>query len=185
MRFLVIVTLPLLTGCTNWFSVVPKEAPVNKQPVIGGLPDQRPYFGKVERMIDGQTGDFLLATCSCGEWRTLVQMSDGSQWQFPVVFYTDSGFADATTDVEVFGREDDKAMLGLIQASDGHLTGDSEKSSLNFRVDAFRGDAHTNDITACIRCHIGDDPIFPRPPTHPPYVPGVTNCLTCHPVNID
>lgn len=185
MRILLIASLPLLAGCNNWFSVVPKEAPANQKVVIGGLPDQRPFFGKVERMIDGQTGDFLLATCGCGEWRALVQMTDGSQWQLPVNFFTESGLADLTSDAQVYGREEDKALLGLVQAMDGHLTGDTEKAMFNYRVDAFRGETHTTDITACVRCHIGDDPIFPRPPTHPVYVPGVTNCFDCHEVNIE
>ena len=185
MRYLLVVALPLLAGCEGWFSVVPQSAPANQKVVIGGLPDQRPFFGKVERMIDGQTGDFLLATCGCGEWRALVQMTDGSQWQFPVNFFTESGLANLSSDAQVYGREEDKAMQGLVQALDGHLTGDTEKGMLNHRVDAFRGDMHGTDITACVRCHVGDDPIYPRPPTHPVYVPGVTNCFDCHDVTIE
>jgi len=185
MRYGLLVVLPLLTGCNSWFSVVPKDPPANQKVVIGGLPNQGPFFGKIERMIDGKTGDFLLATCGCGEWRALFQLEDGSQWQLPVNFYTETGLADLTSDSQVYGREEDRALLGLIQELDGHLTANTERGMLNYRVDAYRGPTHTNDANTCVRCHVGDDPVFPQPPNHPAFQLDPPNCLMCHTVEIE
>jgi len=185
MRLLFVALLPLLAGCDAWFSVVPKEPPANEKVVIGGHPNQSPFFGKIERLIDGQTGDFLLATCGCGEWRALFQMTDGSQWQLPVNFYTQTGMADLNSDAKVYGREEDRALMGFIQSLDGHLTADTERSMLNYRVDAYRGPTHSDDATTCVRCHVGSNAVFPQPPTHPAFQLDPPNCLSCHTVVIE
>ena len=155
--------------------------------VQGGITDARPYFGTMSSVAwngaEQPAGDFMLATCGCGDWRVLLTEADGSQTQFPVSFYTDGPYV-PTGSVTVFGREGENAARGTLDQDAGSLTGDLELSQNRRQFTAQRGEAHGSDVQACVKCHIGENPIFPQPPGHIPYVPGVTNCFECHTLNI-
>lgn len=167
-------TFPLLLGPPDGTSVV-----------TGGISDTRPYFGKMYCPGGTEVGDFMLATCGCGDWRVLLSPSDGSpQRQWPVQFYS-TGDYQATGDVAVFGEDGTNAARGTVDQTLGATSGQLQ-TGLGFRnFSATRGDAHSLEIQACVLCHIGDNPIWPRPEDHPTYVPGVTDCFECHEVVIN
>ncbi len=77
--------LILFVGCNTGGNQV-LTPPMGLSPVVGGIADLRPYFGKFKGALDNSEGDFLLATCGCGHWRVLMSTPDGKQWQFPVRF---------------------------------------------------------------------------------------------------
>lgn len=181
-RYFVTLAVSVL-ACNAFPAVIPMDAPADMKIVIGGIADVRPFFGQTSKADGTYAGDFLLATCGCGDWRILLSDPDGSQAQFPVNFYSADTYSPSGL-VTLFGRVDTNAALGAIDQNAGALTGDLEHN-LNYRkFSATRGEAHTQEIKACVMCHIGDNPIWPRPPTHPVYVSGVTDCFTCHTVNI-
>jgi len=185
MKKLAVCALTLVLACNVIPALSPLEEPTDMNIVVGGIADVRPYFGKLTRPITSQeSGNFLLATCGCGEWRILLQNTDGTQHQFPIQFYTNGDYSPDGL-VKIFGSEDDKEALGDIDQAAGDLSGSLDLGSLRYRFSAARGEGHDLEIQACVMCHVGDDPIWPRPPTHPVYVPGVTDCFNCHTVTIN
>jgi hypothetical protein len=181
MRRVAFVVLTVIAGC----GVFPQPLPEEPDPslrIVGGIADSRPYFGTVDS-ASNETGEFLLASCGCGEWRVLVADSAG-QRQFPVQFY--AGGADPfAEDVTVYGREDDKAILALLRQSSGQASGEVHNAGQMQTFTAQRGEAHTEDARACVRCHVGEDPIWPQPEGHPAFTLDPANCLDCHEVVID
>lgn len=178
------MTLVCLSACDGLAIFAPLMLPDSYSRVSGGIADGRPFFGKTYDALNLERGDFLLATCGCGDWRVLIRDDDGRQKQFAVSFY-DTGEYDPAGEVVLFGREEELAALGAVQQSDGTATGSLDLSIFRRSFSAERRETHTNDIEACILCHIGEDPIYPQPEGHPVYQPGVTNCLNCHEVNIN
>lgn len=174
----------MVPACDGLSFLAPLELPEGLSRVSGGVADQRPYFGTSRDALGGELGKFVLATCGCGDWRVLLQDTTGEQRQFAVSFY-DTGEYDPNGEVTFFGRDGDMAALGTVQQGDGTTAGDVDLPVFRRTFTATRRETHTNDIEACILCHIGDDPIYPQPETHVPYEPGVTNCLECHEVVIE
>jgi hypothetical protein len=99
---LLLAILILFVGCST-VGTAPLTLPTGLSPVVGGITDLRPYFGKFKAASDNSEGDFLLAGCGCGDWRVLMSTADGKQWQFPVRFYS-TGDYQPTGDVKVFDR---------------------------------------------------------------------------------
>jgi hypothetical protein len=162
-------------------------------PVVDGIADQRPYFGKFEATLDNSEGDFLLAACGCGDWRVLMWTADGKQWQFPVRFYS-AGDYQPIGDVTVFGQTDTDTLLGTVHQDTGLAEGLSDHNSIGLKFSATRRETHANDPSACVKCHVGDNPVSPLPPDHPSRCAnGMTtgcfsvdppNCLSCYRVVI-
>ena len=94
--------LILFVGCSTVGATL-LTLPTGLSPVVGGIADHRPYFGKFKAAPDNSEGDFLLATCGCGDWRVLMSTADGKQWQFPVRFYS-TGDYQLTGDVKVSAK---------------------------------------------------------------------------------
>jgi len=184
--------LILFVGCIT-VGATPLTLLSGLSPVVGGLADQRPYFGKFKGAPDNSEGDFLLATCGCGDWRVLMSTADGKQWQFTVRFYS-TGDYQPTGDVKVFGQSDTEALLGTVHQDAGLTEGLSNHNTIVLSFSATRGEAHTNNAFFCVKCHIGDNPIRPHSLDHPSRCgDGVTtgcftidppNCLSCHKVVI-
>jgi hypothetical protein len=162
-------------------------------PAVGGITDQRPYFGKFKAAPDNSEGDFLLATCGCGEWRVLMSTADGKQWELPVRFYS-TGDYQPTGDVTVFGQTDTVVLLGTVDQDAGLAEGSSVHNTIALKFAAKRGEAHTHDASTCVKCHVGDNPIRPQSSDHPSRCAGAVttgcftidppNCLSCHTVVI-
>jgi hypothetical protein len=195
--------LILFVGCSI-AGTAPLTLPTGLSPVVGGIADQRPYYGKFKAAPDNSEGDFLLAACGCGDWRVLMSTADGKQWQFPVRFYS-TGDYQPTGDVKVFGQTDTEALLGTVHQDTEALLGTvhqdtrladglSDHNTIALKFSATRGETHTNDASACVKCHIGDNPISPQPLDHPSRCAGGVstgcftvdppNCLSCHTVVI-
>jgi hypothetical protein len=184
--------LVLLVGCNTGGKRL-LTLPMGLSPVVGGIADLRPYFGKFKAAPDNSEGDFLLATCGCGDWRVLMSTADGKQWQLPVRFYS-TGEYQPTGDVKVFGQSDTEALLGIVHQGAGLTEGLSDHNTIALSFSAVRGETHTNDASSCVKCHIGDNPIRPQSLDHPSRCAGgVTrgcftidppNCLSCHTVVI-
>lgn len=183
-RLLWISPLVLIAACDAVSFLSPLSLPDGLSRVSGGVADARPFFGKSFDAADQEMGQFLLATCGCGDWRVLLKDSNGDQRQFAVSFY-DTGEYDPMGEVTFFGREGDVGALGTVDQATGATSGQVDLPVFRRRFSAERRETHSNDIEACILCHIGDDPIYPQPETHPAYVEGVTNCLECHTVVIN
>lgn len=183
-RYLWLTIVLALPACDAVSFLSPLALPDGLTRVKGGVADARPYFGKSYDAANNEIGRFLLATCGCGDWRVLLKDNNGDQRQFPVSFY-DMGEYDPQAAVTFFGRDGDLAALGTVEQADGTAVGDLDLPIFRRTFAADRRETHENDIEACILCHIGDDPIYPQPPTHPAYEPGVTNCLECHEVVIN
>ncbi len=180
----VVVIFCVLVGC-NVVPIMPAlTLPDALTRVPGGIIDARPYFGNLRIANNDPSAEFLLATCGCGDWRILITDSDGAQRQFPVDFYTEGEYSPEGS-VTVFGRDGDVAALGTLDQHTGQTNGDVETGLLFRRFAATRGEAHTQEVSACVKCHIGEDPIFPQPEGHPVYEPGVTDCFRCHTVTIE
>lgn len=180
-----VVLLVTALGC-NLFPVV-FAPPQDMTAVVGGIANQQPFWGKL-LSADGlgrEEGEFLLATCGCGDWRALVTPADGSgQVQFPVHFYS-SGEYDPATDVTVYGEEGDFALSGVVAQVAGTTNGWMKLRSRTPRFNATRGSNHTDQAEACVLCHVGDDPILPQPENHPAFELNPPNCLSCHQVVIE
>lgn len=179
-----LISICLLPACDALSFIAPLALPDGLSRVSGGMADNRPYFGKSFDAGNGELGQFVLATCGCGDWRVLLKDSNGDQRQFAVSFY-DTGTYDPDGEVTFFGREGDLAALGTMHQGDGAAAGQIDLPVFRRTFSADRRATHTNDIEACILCHIGENPIYPQPDTHIEYVPGVTNCLECHEVVIE
>ena len=196
-RLATTLTVTLCFVILGIFAITAANAPLmlpsGLSPVVGGIADQRPYFGKFKAAPDNFEGDFLLATCGCGDWRVLMSTADGKQWQFPVHFYS-TGDYQPTGDVTVFGQTDTEALFGTVHQDAGLTDGLSDHNTIPLTFSATRGETHSNAASPCVKCHIADNPIWPQPPNHPSRCAGgVTtgcftvdppNCLSCHTVVI-
>ncbi|HPF41405.1 MAG TPA: hypothetical protein P5081_22580 [Phycisphaerae bacterium] len=174
----------LIGACNVAIFLSPLAIPDGESPVAGGIVDTRPLFGRSIGADGAELGDFLLATCGCGDWRVLLKDESGDQRQCAIRFFT-SGEYSSEGEIQFFGEEGSLKVLGTVDQSSGAASGDADVSLFRRRFSATRRETHTNDIEACILCHIGDDPIYPQPPGHPEYVEGETNCLECHEVVIE
>lgn len=173
-----------LVGCNIVPAFITPPA-ANLKVIPGGIGDVRPYFGDL-RLAEGDDlseAAFLLASCGCGDWRVLVQPHDGgAQQQFPIKFYNTTGDYDDPSDVTVYGADGEipAEFSGILQQLPGQLDARMTKGDARYSVSALRGEAHTT-VTACGMCHLGDDPIYPLPETHPKkYLTDPTVCLECH-----
>jgi hypothetical protein len=160
------------------------EEPSDKQIVLGGIADTRPYFGKLRTTEGIDEGDFLLATCGCGDWRVLITRADGAQSQVAVRFYSEGDYSPSGP-VTFFGADETTRTLGTVDQDAGTAAGDIEALALRHAYSGHRGQAHAQEIQACTMCHIGANPIWPQPPGHPPYIPNQTDCFTCHTITIE
>lgn len=182
----VFLGLVALIGCgtvpNNWIT-----PPTETNVVVGGINNLQPYFGKlqsVDRSLPDM-GDFLLASCGCGDWRVLIRPNNGDpQVQFPVRFFS-NGVYDPNAEVAVYGTDEDKAFSGRLKQDTGNLSGNVLSGQMAAFVDGARGDAHVGrTVDACIMCHVGDDPIFPLPSWHNTiYYSFPEVCLHCHSAN--
>lgn len=189
MRRIAIALLLLVVGC-DVFSF-PIQAPEGMDVVLGGLSNTQPYFGNYKKanfdpFQPSSDGIFLLASCGCGDWRVLFKPDDGSQQvQFPVQFYTNGEYA-PTGQVTVYGEDEatSRTVRGVVDQDGGSFDGKGESSDIFQNITAQRGDAHNQPVIACGMCHIGEDSIYPLPPSHPQkYKTDPLVCLECHTVN--
>lgn len=174
----------LLGACNLTFFFPPLSAPDGTAPVVGGIVDTRPMFGKSIGPDGAEIGDFLLATCGCGDWRILIRDANGAQQQCAIRYYASGDYSPAG-EIAFFGEANALKVLGSVDQTTGAADGDLDVDLFRRRFSATRRETHTDDIEACILCHIGSDPIYPQPPEHPAYVEGVTNCFECHDVVIE
>jgi hypothetical protein len=156
--------------------------------VPGGMANTSPYFGEY-RLASASShgtelGDFLLASCGCGDWRVLFRPNDGSpKTTFPVQFYT-SGEYSPMGPIDIYGKDGSNEAAGTVDQDAGQFAGRSQTPAGQFVMEAVRGSAHTASVEACGLCHIGDDSVYPLPPTHPDkYKTNPLVCLECHTVN--
>jgi hypothetical protein len=192
LRRSLLAILILFVGCRT-VGTVSLTLPTGLSPIVGGIADQRPYFGKFKSASDNSEGDFLLATCGCGDWRVFMSTADGKQWQFPVRFYS-IGDYQPTGDVTVLGQTDMEALLGTIHQDAGLAEGLSDYNTIVLKFSATRHETHNNEASSCVKCHIGDNPIRPQSLDHPPlcaadvttgcFTVDPPNCLRCHTVVI-
>lgn len=175
--------LILFVGCSTVGTPL-LTLPTGLSPVVGGISDQRPYFGKFKVVPDNSEGNFLLAGCGCGDWRVLMSTADGKQWQFPVRFYS-TGDYQPNGDVTVFGQTGTESLLGTVHQDAGLADGLSGHNKIELKFSATRGETHTNDASYCVKCHIGDNPIRPQSLNHPSRCAGgmTTGCFTVNPAN--
>jgi hypothetical protein len=162
----------------------PLEEPTDLTVVIGGIADTRPYFGTLKMDDGSDEGEFLLATCGCGDWRVLVKHADGAQAQTGVKFFSDGEYSTAGK-VTFYGTKDGNAVRGIVDQDAGSASGRTDALDRLVSFKGTRGDAHSQAVQACVLCHIGDDPIWPQPAGHPVYVAGQTDCFSCHSINIE
>ncbi|MFQ5429970.1 MAG: hypothetical protein ACE5E1_06635 [Phycisphaerae bacterium] len=172
----------VLVGCDAFDFSPPEDMTV----VVGGITDTRPYYGRVRQAdtCDRDLGDFLLASCGCGEWRALVSMDDGSPDASLVVrFYSDGDYR-PTGQVVVHGEDEARALRGTVDQDAGRAEGRLRLGAGRMQFTANRGEQHTDSAAACVLCHVGDDPVWPLPETHTPdFQVDPPNCLACHSVN--
>lgn len=186
-RCVLFTSVLVLFGCPP-AEVFQIDSPSSDKTLVpGGIGDTRPYFGAFKTFDGGQTvGDFMLASCGCGDWRVLVRGTDGSQTQFVAGFYM-AGAYSPTGEIDVFGEDGDQAIYGVLNQDSGVLAGRVRALGFEAVIDADREDAHELSVTACILCHIGDDPIWPLPAEHTGNSrinqAGPTVCLECHSAN--
>lgn len=183
MRNAAAAVLVLLTSCrlAPWLEI---ERPAGDT-IIGGVADTRPYFGTLKTPAGQTVGEFVLATCGCGDWRVLLTAQRSKeQWQFPVLFYSTSSAYDPHADVAVFGNDGNSAVSGIVSQSGGSASGRARRGLALFTFESGRGESHTSDATACVKCHIGEDPVYLQPDNHPRVELSPPNCLTCHKVVI-
>lgn len=171
-----------LAACNVFPAILPPDGGMIRVP--GGIANTQPFFGRVEDVFHRNLGKFLLATCGCGDWRMLLQYNDGRQVQFPVEFFSEGPYVPMGP-VSVYGKQLTYEGAGTVDQDSGDFSGIVEIDRVRQRALAWREDAHSLAIEACVLCHIGEDPIWPQPPNHPQYVPGVTDCFQCHTVVIN
>ena len=179
------VGLLFLIGCGNDLFAPFIVAPAEKDIVIGGISNLQPFFGTLQCLPESKTdnGVFLLASCGCGDWRVRISPAGKPQTQLPVRFYT-SGPYSTTGPVTFYGIESGNRARGTVDQDGGIAAGHIEVTDLLHAYSGERGDAHSQAIQACVMCHIGENPIWPQPAGHPVYVPGQTDCFSCHTVVI-
>jgi hypothetical protein len=151
--------------------------------IIGGLSDARPYYGRVSPadLPDQPVGDFLLASCGCGEWRALVTLDDASPRASLIArFYTPADDTQSVV-VTVHGDDGTNALRGVVESDKGESSGRVAIGASQLSFQATRGESHTDSADTCVLCHIGDDTIWPLPETHTTQVLiDPPNCLDCH-----
>jgi hypothetical protein len=160
------------------------DEPTDMQVVIGGIADTRPYFGKLKTQEGLEEGDFLLATCGCGDWRVLISPTGKPQTQVPVRFFAPGPYS-TSGPVTFYGIESGNRTRGTVDQDGGLASGLIEVPDALHGYSGERGEAHAQSIQACVMCHIGEKPIWPQPAGHPVYVPGQTDCFACHTVVIE
>lgn len=169
---------------------IPILPPDGKIPVIGGISNTQPFLGTYKpaglNLSGAPGGTFLLASCGCGDWRVLFKPDDGSaQEQFAVHFFSDGAYL-PDTPVTVFGKNEttSRTIGGTVNQASGAFTGRAENLLRFQSISATRGNAHNLAVEACGLCHIGEDSIYPLPPTHPDkYKTNPLVCFDCHTVN--
>ena len=180
MRGLWLISGALVLACTA--VPAPLTTPGDLPPVPGGITDQRPFFGTLKGEED--SSQVVVATCGCGEWKTLLTRGHGdSQAELDVHFYA-SGDYQPTGSILLYGQEDDRAVSGTIDQDLGSVTGNVQWGTLRASFTATRGTNH-DQVVACTLCHVGDKPILPLPADHPAYQLSPANCLNCHQVLVD
>jgi len=176
----------LVAGCPGAAQFMITTPASDQKIVTGGISNLQPYLGTFKKFDGGTSqGDFLLGSCGCGDWRVLFRNASGEQVQFPVAFYT-KGDYQTTGKILVYGASGDDEFSGTADQTAGDLTANSIVSGVESTIVAGRTDVHGGGgtVTACIMCHVGDDPIFPLPDTHPQkYKEDPTICLECHSAN--
>lgn len=185
-KLLWFMPLVIAVGCNIFPEVFIAPPGTDLNPVLGGLSNTDPFFGRyrLANAPDVDMGDFLLASCGCGDWRVLFSPTDGGQKvQFPIQFYT-AGEYSLSGDVLVHGVEDYKAAGGTVHQDFGSFEGKAEIALAKYLMSAERSNAHLQPVDACGLCHIGEDSIFPLPPTHPQkYKTNPRVCFECHSAN--
>ncbi len=176
----------IVVGCNIFPSFVITPPTDDMTVVLGGLANTEPYFGtyRLANAPEVEMGDFLLASCGCGDWRVLFRPTDGGpQVQFPVQFYTVGEYSPAGS-VKVHGTTDYNATDGMVDQDGGVFEGKAELALSRYMMSANRESAHVQSVDACGMCHIGEDSIYPLPPTHPQkYKTNPRVCFECHTVN--
>ena len=158
--------------------------PTNLTAVIGGITDQRPFFGKVGWPVAVDGSELVLATCGCGEWKAFVkQNTDADPIEFDLQFFTSGDYAPTGT-VSVYGLENDNGLSGTVDQDSGAVSGNLAVGPFKTFFAAQRGDKHEDQVEACALCHTGPTPIFALPSSHPAYQLSPANCLDCHQVVI-
>lgn len=185
MRHVLLGVLIILVGCTVFPTLTAPSADL--KPVVGGISDTKPFFGNYKIAgSDASSGIFLLASCGCGDWRVLFKPDDGSpQTQFPIIFYS-SGDYTPTGAITVFGQDEasGRAVSGSVDQDNGLFFGKSQLGLTLEDIAGLRSSIADQSVDACGLCHIGDDTIYPLPPTHPQkYRTNPRVCLECHSVN--
>lgn len=179
------VWVVMAVGCETLPAFITVPA-ANMTPVVGGISNTNPFFGtfRLNDAPDQDTGIFLLASCGCGDWRVLFKPYDGSrQTQFPVLFYAEGEYA-PTGSVAFHGVEDANAASGVVMQDTGTAEGRAELETLRVFMNGVRDNAHDQAVEACGLCHVGEDSVYPLPPSHPDkYKSDPTVCFECHTVN--
>lgn len=186
MKRVYFIVLLGVVGCgTDYFAPF-ITAPTEKDIVIGGIADLHPFIGRVQCNDNASSdmGLFMLASCGCGDWRVLVQPNNGAkQFQFPILFYSDGDYA-TSGEVAVYAVDGQEGFSGRVDQDAGTVGGRVQNGFFRGFTSAARGDAHAQPVDACILCHLGDDPVFPLPDTHPQaYKTNPRICLDCHSAN--
>ncbi len=180
------VGLIFMMGCGNDLFAPFIVAPAETDVVIGGISNLQPFFGTLQCSPESKTdnGVFLLASCGCGDWRVLFKPKNGGkQVQFPILFYSDGAYS-PTGEVAVYGVDGDKGFSGRVNQEAGTVSGKGMNGFFRTYASAARTDAHSQPVEACVLCHVGEDPIYPLPDTHPQdYKTNPNVCLNCHSAN--
>jgi hypothetical protein len=160
--------------------------PAGMTEVPGGIGDVRPYYGRTRSadVPDQELGDFLLASCGCGDWRALIAPDDGSENASVVVrFYTVDAYV-PTGSVTIHADEEGGALRGTVDQDNGQTEGRLQLGPRRMFFEATRGENHLSSAEACLMCHLGEQPIWPLPDTHTTdYQLDPPNCLDCHELN--
>lgn len=175
-----IILIASLTGCDVLFPFI--APPQNMTVILGGPAATQPFFGRFRPAEGGaEVGDFVLASCGCGDWRAVLAADDGTApEQFPVRFFTAGDYV-PTGSVVVYAEEDTRALSGTIDQDQGVVEGRARLDVRRYTFAATRSTDHGAAVRTCAFCHLGADPIWPLPETHPPdYLRDPTICLDCH-----
>lgn len=184
-RVLYLSVLIIAVGCNLFPTPILPPAGLNIVP--GGPANTNPYFGKLRTTQGTPIGDFMLASCGCGDWRVLIEPSNGlARASFPVHFYTQGDYT-ADKMVTVYGEDEEsgEALSAALNQLEGLTTGVYQPvGEMQSRFDATRGDSHNQPVEACGKCHIGEDTVYPLPSWHPQkYKTNPNVCFECHTVN--
>jgi len=182
MRRFLIVPLCLTLACN--ILPITVSPPTNVTAIVGGITDQRPFFGKIGWPIASADSELVLATCGCGEWKAYVKQSaDADAIEFDLQFFTPGDYV-PTGSVTVYGMENGNGLSGNIDQDSGAASGNLALGDFKTFFSAQRGDKHQDQVEACALCHTGTAPISPLAADHPAYTLSPANCLDCHQVVI-